>query len=142
MSDIRRITKGGTVYALVIRQGASVHGVQFLTQETSPFQLGLMEHPKGHTIRAHSHAPQTYDVRSMSEFLYLERGKVRAILYDEEWNTLATEVLTAGDVLLLLAGGHGFEVLEPCRMIEVKQGPFSGGKKAKIYREKYEEQVS
>lgn len=135
MSDVLHITKGGTVYAMIVRQGVSVHGVEFLTPETSPFQLGLMEHPQGHVIRAHSHAPQTYHVRSMSEFLYVERGKVRATIYDEEWGILATEVLTAGDALLLLAGGHGFEILEPCRMIEVKQGPYPGEKKAKVYRQ-------
>jgi hypothetical protein len=27
------------------------------------------------------------------------------------------------DVVLLIAGGHGFEVLEELNMIEVKQGP-------------------
>jgi hypothetical protein len=27
---------------------------------------------------------------------------------------------------LLASGGHGFKVLEPLEMIEVKQGPYSG----------------
>ena len=29
-------------------------------------------------------------------------------------------------MILLAAGGHGFEVLEEVEMIEVKQGPYSG----------------
>jgi len=35
-------------------------------------------------------------------------------------------VLESGDVILLAAGGHGFEVLEEIEMIEVKQGPYAG----------------
>jgi len=30
--------------------------------------------------------------------------------------------------VLLAHGGHGFKILEPSEMIEVKQGPFSGEK--------------
>jgi hypothetical protein len=29
-------------------------------------------------------------------------------------------------VILLARGGHGFEMLEPTEMIEVKQGPYAG----------------
>tara|TARA_A100001011_G_C13664622_1_gene577083 strand:- start:212 stop:337 length:126 start_codon:yes stop_codon:yes gene_type:complete len=35
------------------------------------------------------------------------------------------------DMILLITGSHGFEVLEKVEMIEVKQGPFSQ-KKDKI----------
>jgi hypothetical protein len=34
--------------------------------------------------------------------------------------------LEAGDVILLVSGGHGFEVIEEVEMIEVKQGPYLG----------------
>jgi hypothetical protein len=29
-------------------------------------------------------------------------------------------------VILLVQGGHGFEILESCDMIEIKQGPYLG----------------
>ena len=35
-------------------------------------------------------------------------------------------MLEAGDVALLIEGGHGFEVIEDVEMIEVKQGPYAG----------------
>ena len=35
-------------------------------------------------------------------------------------------MLEAGDVVLLIEGGHGFEVMEDVEMIEVKQGPYAG----------------
>ena len=31
-----------------------------------------------------------------------------------------------GDVILLADGGHGFKMLAPSEMIEVKQGPYCG----------------
>ena len=38
-----------------------------------------------------------------------------------------------GDVILLVSGVHGFEVLEELEMIEVKQGPYAGeGDKTRI----------
>ena len=36
--------------------------------------------------------------------------------------------LHEGDLVLLSEGGHGIEVIEEARIIEVKQGPFVGGK--------------
>jgi len=36
--------------------------------------------------------------------------------------------LHQGDIVLLAFGGHGFEVIESCEMIEVKQGPYAGEK--------------
>lgn len=32
--------------------------------------------------------------------------------------------MSRGDVILLAAGGHGFEMLEDAEMIEIKQGPY------------------
>lgn len=40
---------------------------------------------------------------------------------------LASRTLDAGDVILLASGGHGFEVLDDCEMIEVKPGPYAEG---------------
>jgi len=34
-------------------------------------------------------------------------------------------ILTDGDLIVLLSGGHGFEFLEETKMIEVKQGPYT-----------------
>ena len=35
---------------------------------------------------------------------------------------------------MLVAGGHGFEMLEPTEMIEVKQGPYSGDQDKSRFR--------
>lgn len=58
--------------------------------------------------------------------LFLKKGKLRVDFYDGSRNYLESRILCAGDVILLAAGGHGFEVLEEIEMIEVKQGPYAG----------------
>jgi hypothetical protein len=45
--------------------------------------------------------------------------------YNEEQTYLESVMLTAGDTILLAAGGHGFEMLEDTEIIEVKQGPYA-----------------
>jgi hypothetical protein len=47
-------------------------------------------------------------------------------LYDSDKAYIESRVLEAGDVILLVSGGHGFEMLEDTEMIEVKQGPYTG----------------
>ena len=37
-----------------------------------------------------------------------------------------SRMLEAGDVVLLLDGGHSFDIIDDARMIEIKQGPYVG----------------
>ena len=50
----------------------------------------------------------------------------RVDFYDDIQTYLESRILCGGDVILLVSGGHGFEVLEDIEMIEVKQGPYAG----------------
>lgn len=130
------IEKNGQIYALVFRKSHRPDGVSFMTPDDYTLQLGLIGHPSGKVIKDHIHNPNIhYNVDTTQEFLYIEKGKVRVTIYDGEWVELKKVVLSAGDIFLTVAGGHGFEVLEDCYMIEVKQGPFPGDKLMKFYRE-------
>jgi hypothetical protein len=53
---------------------------------------------------------------------------MRVDFYSEAQEYLQSTILEAGDIILLAFGGHGFEMLEPTEIIEVKQGPFAGDK--------------
>jgi len=61
------------------------------------------------------------------EVLVIKRGKLRVDFYDDDRIYLESRILRTGDVILLVGGGHGFEVLEETEMFEVKQGPYAGG---------------
>lgn len=56
----------------------------------------------------------------------IRKGRLRVDFYNNNRERLDSRTLEAGDVILLAAGGHGFEVLDACEMIEVKQGPYLG----------------
>ncbi|PIP65559.1 hypothetical protein COU77_01430 [Candidatus Peregrinibacteria bacterium CG10_big_fil_rev_8_21_14_0_10_49_16] len=137
MEPIDVIRKGKNTYALFFQRDMAVDGARFLTPPDLPMQLGLMERPAGYMVEPHTHPKQKYSVQTMSEFLYIERGRIQATVFDEEWNVLMEKELQAGDFLLFLRGGHKIDVLEDARMIEVKQGPFPGDGKAKIYRDSH-----
>lgn len=130
------IEKDGQIYALVIRKSHRPDGVNFMTPDDYTLQLGFIGHPGGKVIKDHIHNPNIhYKVDTTQEFLYIEKGKVKVTIYDSNWGEITTIILEAGDVFLTVSGGHGFEVLEDCYMIEVKQGPFPGDKLMKFYRE-------
>jgi mannose-6-phosphate isomerase-like protein (cupin superfamily) len=88
--------------------------------------LGYMNRPKGYSIAPHRHNLVERKVSLTQEVLYVKSGKVRVDFYNDEQLYLESRVLEKGDVILLAAGGHGFEMLDDSEMIEVKQGPYCG----------------
>ena len=60
--------------------------------------------------------------------IFVKSGKVKITFYNNDKEFIRHVVLVGGDVVLLIEGGHGFEMLEPTEMIEVKQGPYVGDK--------------
>ena len=67
------------------------------------------------------------EVYNTQEVLFVRKGKVKVTFYDEGQRESGSRIIEAGDVLMLVRGGHGFEMLEPTEMFEVKQGPYAGG---------------
>ena len=77
-------------------------------------------------IPAHTHNPVRREVSYTQEALFIRKGKVRVDFYSQQQEYRTSRVLGTGDVILLISGGHGFEVLEDLNMVEVKQGPYVG----------------
>lgn len=85
-----------------------------------------MHHPSGKTIDAHIHNLVHRNVVLTQEVLFIKKGILRVDFYDEYQDYLESRNLYAGDFILLVSGGHGFEIIEEVEMIEVKQGPYAG----------------
>ena len=77
-------------------------------------------------IAPHLHNSVKREVSFTKEVLFIKSGKVRVDFYNEKKIYFESRVLDKGDVILLAFGGHGFYMLEPSEIIEVKQGPYSG----------------
>jgi len=101
-------------------------GVHFFTPNELSQQLAYMSHPTGKKIEPHFHILLRREVEYTREALVIKRGILRVDFYDDIQEYLGSHILESGDVILLVKGGHGFEVLEDVEMIEVKQGPYVG----------------
>jgi mannose-6-phosphate isomerase-like protein (cupin superfamily) len=123
---LETIEHAGMVLAIVLRRDFRREGIEFFTPPEYSQQLAYMNRPAGYVIPAHVHNPVAREVQRTSEVLFVKSGRVRVDFYDEQRNYLRDLELRAGDVILLVRGGHGFEMLEDCEMIEVKQGPHIG----------------
>jgi hypothetical protein len=121
---MQKISDNSRLLAVIIRADFEADGIVFATPIELPQQLGYMKRPEGYEIDPHVHVLKRYEVEYSSETLFIRKGKVRIDFYSEEKQYLSSEILTAGDVVLLSRGGHGFEMLEESEIIEVKQGPY------------------
>jgi mannose-6-phosphate isomerase-like protein (cupin superfamily) len=123
---IEKVLNNSDLFAIIIRQEYEKDGISFFTEDSFSQQLGYMNRPKGYVIAPHRHNIVPREVIHTQEVLFIKSGKVRVDFYDDEQNYLESRILNKGDVILLAAGGHGFEMIEPSEMIEVKQGPYIG----------------
>lgn len=124
---------GDRIIAGVVRSGYGEPGVTFVTPNEFGLQVAKMNRPKGHSIPSHSHLPVPRALVGTQEVLIIQKGTLRADLFDDGNSYLASIVLSAGDVLILNSGGHGFFASEDCMFIEVKQGPYVEGKDKEIF---------
>jgi hypothetical protein len=123
---VRRVIFQNSELAIILRNSFKTEGIEFFTPSDFSQQLGYMNRPDGYVIPPHVHNPVVREVQYTKEVLFIKSGKVRADFYDDDQNYLESHILYQGDVILLAFGGHGFEMLEPSEMIEVKQGPYAG----------------
>jgi hypothetical protein len=123
---IERVVDGSVDLALIVRSSFKRDGIEFFTPGSYSQQLGYMNRPAGYVIPPHVHSPVARQVEFTKEVLFIKSGRVRVDFYSEEQVYIESTILEAGDVILLARGGHGFEMLEPTEMIEVKQGPYAG----------------
>lgn len=124
--DIQKISHQGKLWAMVIRGGQVPAGVHFVTPEDNALQVGKQWRAKGTTIGAHAHCAVASRKEDgfLQEVLCVEHGRVKAIFYTDDGERVEEVILQAGDTILLIQGGHGFEVLEDTQMLEIKMGPY------------------
>ena len=112
--------------AIIVRNNFSQNGINFFTPNDYSQQLAYMNHPAGKEIQPHLHKKVQREVHYTQETLFIRKGKLQVDFYSDEEEFLENRILDAGDVILLIKGGHGFKVLEDLEMFEVKQGPYAG----------------
>lgn len=133
MGQIEEVKKRNKLLAMIIRNDYNCNGVDFITPNAYSQQVAYMHHPKGKVIDAHVHNLVHRNVVMTQEVLFIKKGVLRVDFYDEYEDYLESRDLHAGDMILLVSGGHGFQILEEVEMIEVKQGPYAGDEDKKRF---------
>lgn len=102
------------------------NGIAFFTEDSDSLQLGNMRHEAGYKIASHVHNKKPRTIETTKETLFIRSGEVRMDLFGLDSQYLVSVTLTAGDVVLLVSGGHGFTFVQDSEIVEVKQGPYMG----------------
>jgi hypothetical protein len=123
---IEKVEHQGCLLAIIVRRDYRAAGIHFFTPNDFSQQLAYMSHPAGKRIAPHRHNAVPREVHFTQEVLVIKTGVLRTDFYGMDREYLFSRMLRAGDVILLADGGHGFEVIEPVEMYEIKQGPYAG----------------
>ena len=117
---VERITDPhGSVLALVMRREYAPDATTFVTAPEAGLQVGLIVYPAQGTVARHRHHPIARQLTGTPEVLIVRAGRCEAEIFDDDGEPLATCELTAGDVIVLLGGGHGREGI----MAAARRGP-------------------
>jgi quercetin dioxygenase-like cupin family protein len=126
MKHIEWIKDGDELLALVVRDSYKPTRTEFLTPDDFKQQIGFIVYKSGGVIDPHDHKPSQRTIVGTSEVLLVKEGKLEAHIFSKQRIFVDKIILGPGDILLLLAGGHGFKMLEDTTLIEIKQGPYLG----------------
>ena len=125
-TPVEIIATQGRPLAYIVRANWSPAKTEFLTPDSFSLQMGMIVYGKGQAITPHLHLPVVREVHGTNEVVMVRSGSCDVDIYDDERTHLGSYRLDQGDVILLLAGGHGFRMHEDTVLFEVKQGPYVG----------------
>lgn len=126
MEHVEKILWEGQPLAFIIRRELEPTQTTFLTPPDFKQQVGFVVYPKGGEIKRHVHLALPRNIVGTSEVLLVKRGSCVIDIYNDDRNLVASRELRAGDLMLMVGGGHGFRMLEDTVFVEVKQGPYVG----------------
>jgi hypothetical protein len=128
MGEFKEIKEGDVVLARLIPLEAGwKEGLAFFSQDDEFIQVGQWGYESGKILKAHAHNVVPRTVPLTQEVLFIMSGRLRADVYNSKAEKVAELEGRAGDVMIMLNGGHGYEILEDgTRVLEVKNGPYVG----------------
>src|SRR3954470_21874743 len=131
--NVEAIGRDGKVFAYVMRDTPGEKKTTFLTPDESIQQVGFVVHAAGAEVRRHYHLPLERSIVGTPEVLVVREGRCRLDVYDDELEPVESLELEEGDIMVMVGGGHGFEMLEDTVLVEVKQGPYMGTQEKKYF---------
>ncbi len=128
MAEVVEIKDGELVIARYIPANIAWRkGLSFFSKDDDFIQVGTWGYEAGKELKAHIHNNVAREIVLTQEVIYVKKGKIKSIIYDRSEKRVAEITLVAGDIIVLLNGGHGYEIIEDAtEVLEVKNGPYLG----------------
>jgi len=126
MDGVEIIAANGVALCYIVRSSLAPRETTFVTPPEFKQQVGFVAYKAGSEIPRHAHLPLERHLVGTTEVLVVREGRCLLDAYDDERNLVDTREIAAGDVVLLIGGGHGFRMLEDTLFLELKQGPYLG----------------
>jgi hypothetical protein len=131
--SIETIEYNGVKFAQVIWADTRVAKTTFFSPPESSFQFGLLAHEADFVEAPHVHHAVKREINDLQQMFVVQRGVVAVQLFSDEKELLKEVILRQGDAIVLIHGIHAIRVLEDMQCISVKQGPFLGTEKDKVF---------
>jgi hypothetical protein len=126
MDSVEHISWEGKTLAYVIRAEMIPEETTFLTPPDLKMQVGFVAYPANGVVPRHVHVPIERHLVGTSEVLIVKKGCCQVDLYNDDKVLVETRKLRTGDILLIVSGGHSFQMSEDTVFLEIKQGPYMG----------------
>ncbi|MDT8397317.1 MAG: hypothetical protein RQ899_01735 [Pseudomonadales bacterium] len=124
---VKRIEAAGQLLAIYLTGDDWPQGLAFYSDDADYVQVGTWNYERGKTLLAHRHKKALREAERTQEVIFVKQGAVKADIYDGTDILVETVQMRAGDVLILLNGGHGYHILEDdTQVLEIKNGPYPG----------------
>jgi hypothetical protein len=102
-------------------------GLQAYSDDGDFIQVLSWRYDQGKQLLPHIHNEVPRASTVTQEAVIVLSGSLEASVYDDNRQLVKTVELTAGETMVFLAGGHGYQILaDDTRVIEVKDGPYPG----------------
>ena len=127
-SGIIEILDGATILARYIpKKDIEKSGLNFYSNDQEFIQFGVWGYNKGKVLPAHSHNLIEKSSCRTQEVLIVQRGKIKAFIYNLKEIQVTEVLISQGEAIILLNGAHGYEILEDnTQVLEFKNGPYVG----------------
>lgn len=105
-------------------------GLSFFSQDQDFIQVGSWGYDKEKHLLPHIHNEVPRQVLWTQEVIFVKQGKIQAHIFGTDEKKITDIEVSAGDVIILLRGGHGYTIMQDdTQVLEIKNGPYVGADK-------------
>jgi hypothetical protein len=130
---VETIAEGGVVFGYIVRGGAQPSKTTFYTPDHCPLQVGRIVYAQGGSVPRHYHRRVERHLSITGEVFLVQSGSCAIDIYSDQREKVSTFELEAGDVAILIGGGHAMRMHEDTVLLEIKQGPYGGPQEKELF---------